>query len=987
MSALRAFRIPLFLFLAVLVVAPMAFGQQTGSLSGRVTSTDGQPLPGATVEAACANLPQARVTTTNENGEFRLPVLPPGPCTVTFSLSGLESKTRRATVLLGIDSPVNVSLGLTGVSETITVTAESTLVERDSTEVKSALGEQQIDEIPLGQEYRDLLKLIPGVQYSEDTIRGPSAGASGQDNEYLFDGVNVTLPLFGTLAAEPSTKDIAQVEVIRGGAKATDFIRAAGVTFDTVSKSGTNKFTGELEYQFQSDAMRGDQDQAVASVFEEAKSWLNLNAGGPILKDRLFFFGSYYYPLVERTERSNVYGPIPDLENRAHEYFGKLTYTPTASILLHGSYRDKNRDVTTASVAATSAATTALGEEATQKIAILEASWVVNQRSFVTGKFTDFALETSSVPDFLLPNVVPSIASGTRIDINNLENLGLLVVPAPISGQTAYNDFIAPIINRYGYINSAGVRTGGGEVGVGSTINGQDFLRQSAQLGYDFTIGGAAMTHDLHVGWQWFEDAEDLRRTSNGWGVLRVIGGRLNFTPPGGTATPIFYQAEFTRPLTGAGAGEVNIHSEYVSHNIEINDTIRWGNWSFNLGAIASNDKLYGQGLREDSSALSGFVFDRGNKYEMYEIPFEKTIAPRLGATWAYNGSDNVYASYSMYYPSSSSLPRAASWDRNTLGLATRVHFDQNGQIIGSEQVASSTGKLFVPDMDPRYTEEFMVGTQQQFNPTWSGRAYARYRYASDFWEDTNNDARERWAPAGFSRELYIPNLADQLTQIGTGGGRGSYVIAQMDGAFNKYYELNFETDWRHNKLFLRGSYTWSHYYGNFDQDNTTLVNDQSIFVGSSFIADGPGRQIWDNRYGDLRGDRRNMIKLFGSYDLPWNAIVGAYAAYQSGQPWETWNYRIYQGLPGFGTSTSDTSRFAEPAGRHRTDDHHFIDLSYTQNIPVKWVNLQLDLDVFNVYDNQTGYNVQPALNSALYGQPRDFFDPRRYQIALRIQY
>ena len=986
MVASRLFRTFLVLSLAILAIAPAAFGQQTGSLSGRVTSTDGQPLPGATVEANCAALPQARVTTTNEAGEYRLPVLPPGPCQLTFSLAGLETKTRKANVSLGLDTAVNASLGLTGVAETITVTAEASLVNKESTEVASALAEKEIDQLPIGQEYRDLLKLVPGVQYTEDTIRGPSAGASGQDNEYQFDGVNVTLPLFGTLAAEPSTKDIAQVEVIRGGAKATDFIRAAGVTFDTVSKSGTNEFKGELEYQYQGDEMRGEQEGTV-SVFEEAKSWLSLNLGGPILRDRLFFFGSYYHPLVERTERSNVYGPIPDLENRSHEYFGKLTYTPLNSILLHGSYRDKNRDVTTNSVGTFSEATTALGEEAHQKIAILEASWVINQRSFLTGKFNDFALETSSVPDHLLPNVVPSIAAGTTIDINNLQNLGLLVVPTPISGQDAHNAFIAPIINRYGYLNSAGVRTGGGEVGVGSTLNDIDFYRQSAQLGYDYTLDLAGMSHDLHAGWQWYEDAEDLRRTSNGWGVLRVIGGRLNFTPPGGTATPIFYQAEFTRPLTGSGAGEVNIHSEYVSHNIEINDTIRWGNWSFNVGAIASNDTLYGQGLREDSSQISGYVFDRGNKYKMHEIPFSKTIAPRLGATWAYNGSDNVYVSYSKYFPSASSLPRAASWDRNTLGLATRVHFDQNGVIIGSEQVASSTGKLFQDDLDPRNTEEFMLGTQQQFTPTWSGRAFARYRYGSDFWEDTNNDARERWAPEGYSKALYIPDLADKLTQIGTGGGRGSYVIAQLDGAFNKYYELNFESDWRHNKLFVRGSYTWSHFYGNFDQDNTTSVNDASVFIGSSFIADGPGRQLWDNRYGDLRGDRRNMIKLFGSYDLPWNAVVGAFAQYQSGQPWETWNYRVYQGLPGFGTSTSDTSRFAEPAGRHRTDDHHFLDLSYTQNIPISRFTLQLDFDIFNVYDNQTGYNVQPALNTAGYGAPRDFFDPRRYQLAVRVQF
>ena len=58
--------------------------------------------------------------------------------------------------------------------------------------------------VPVGQEYRDLIKLIPGVQYTQDSTRGPSSGSSGQDNVYKFDGVNVTLPLFGTLSAEPA---------------------------------------------------------------------------------------------------------------------------------------------------------------------------------------------------------------------------------------------------------------------------------------------------------------------------------------------------------------------------------------------------------------------------------------------------------------------------------------------------------------------------------------------------------------------------------------------------------------------------------------------------------------------------------------------------------------------------------------------------------------------------------------------------------------
>lgn len=973
--------------LSLLLITPIVFAQQTGEVGGKVTAIDGSTLPGVTVEARGNVLPQARVTTTSENGDYRLPVLPPGTYTVTFSLAGMQTVTRNVQVLLNQTATVNVSLGLAGVAETITVSAGTSLVDPESTAIKSALGETEIRELPIGQEYRDLLKLAPAVFYSEDTIRGPSAGGSGQDNVYQFDGVNVTLPLFGTLSAEPSTHDIQQISVLKGGAQAIDFNRAAGFTIDSVSKSGTNEFKGEVSYQFRTDSMRGDQTGSVVSLFEEDKAWATASIGGPILPDRLLFYASYYRPIVERTERSNPYGALPDYDSSRNEYFGKLTYTPTSSILLNGSYRTSDREIVNASIGTSSAPSTALNEKATQDIAILEASWVVNEKSFATFKYTDYANETASFPNIAATNV-PSIGPGARIDVSLLDQYGIISpVPTPIAGQTAFNAFIAPFVERYGFIRD-GVRTGGGEAGLGSTINEQDFFRESAQVAYDFTLG-SAISHDLHVGYQWFKDSEDLRRVSNGLGVITVPGGRINCTAAVcGTVQPIFYQAVFTRSALG-GAGGNNIHSEYASHNVEVNDNIHWNNWSFNIGFIASNDKLYGQGLREDSSAISGYVAAPGNKYEMYEIPWEKTIQPRIGATWSYNGEDSAYASYAKYVPAANSLPRAASWDRAILGLTTRASFDASGNFIGSEPVSSSTGKLFQDDMDPRYTDEFLIGTSQQINPQLTARAYARYRYSTNFWEDTENDTRVRLAPAGYPNTLYIPDLIAKLNQIRniTTANNRAYIIAELDGAYSKYYEATVESDWRGGKTFLRGSYTWSHYYGTFDQDNTTTVNDAGTFIGSSFLADGAGLQVWDNKYGDLRGDRRHILKLFGSYSLAWNGTVGAYGVYQSGQPWEIWSYEPYQALPGF-SGLNDINRYGEPAGRRRTPSHYQIDLNYTQNIPIAGFNIQLLFDVFNALDKQTGYNVDPRIHTtSTFGTFRDFYDPRRYQMKVSFQF
>ena len=993
------------LFLLISLTASFSFAQQTGSISGKVTASDGSALPGVTVEARSIGLPQARVTTTSSNGDYQLPALQPGPYTLTFTLSGMGSITRQTEVSLGQNRAVDVRLGMEGISAEITVTAESTLVDRESTAIQSALSNEQIQTLPVGQEYRDLIKLIPGVQYTQDQTRGPSAGGSGQDNVYQFDGVNVTLPLFGTLSAEPSSHDIVQINMVKGGAKAVDFDRSGGFTVDTLSKSGTNRFSGLLSYQIQDNELNSNPETGTNSRFEQDRTWATASIGGPILSDRLFFYGSYYRPTRTRENRANLYGELPEYSSTRNEYFGKLTFAPLSSILINGSYRDSSRKDKSNLFEFNAAATTGTAGESAQRIAILEGSWVLTPRSFATIKFTDYALETLDTPDFPL-DVQASTAPGTRLDLANLDRMGLLIVPTPGTNASA-NTFFAPFIERYGYIGSTGARTGGGRVGSANLFDDTDFFRESGQIGYNLTLG-SALSHEIHLGYQRYTDAEDLLRSSNGFGIINIRGGGTNCPATAcGTVKPAFFQATLQNQSLGA---QSTIHSEYRSQNFEVNDTIKWQNWAFNVGLIASNDTLYGQGLKKDSSTISGFVAAPGHEYEMYDIPFEKMLQPRLGATWAYNGMDTVFTSYARYNPAASSLPRAASYARQ-FTRTFDVYFDADGLLLGSAPVRSSSGKLFVPDMTPRSIDEYLVGTSQQLTNRWSARLFGRHRKGEHFWEDVNNDARIEFnPPPGIKRELYLDNLDAQLLQIGSGD---SYVIAEIDGAFTKYYEASLESDWRGDKTFLRGSYTWSHYYGNFDQDATTNNNDQNIFIGSSNLSDDPGRQTWDFKYGDLHGDRPHLLKLYGSYSLPWRTSVGAYAFYQSGSPYEIWSVEPYRRR--ISSGFSDTNRYAEKAGSRRTPDHYQADLNLTQSIPVRNLNLQIVADLYNVFDKQTGYNFEnrvsvlgltdktdvptvavpssipltPAQANLRLKAPfaRNFYDPRRFQIAIRLQF
>ncbi len=1012
MAKPRLFRTLLVLF--ALAVTVSLFAQSTGAIRGKVTASDGSVLPGVTVEASSNVLPQPRVTVTEVNGEYRLPALQPGVYTLTYTLSGMSTLTRKADVIVGQETPVDAKLGVAGVSESITVTAEATLVNKESTELESGLTSKQLAALPVAQDYRDLQKLIPGVQVTQDVTRGPSAGGSGQDNVYLLDGVNVTMPLFGVLVAEPNTQDVAQVNVVKGGAKAVDFERAGGFQIDTVSKSGTNKFTGEASFQTMRHGFVADQNGTQNLLYQQDRDWGTFNIGGPVVPDKVFFYGSYYRPSFTRSNASNLYGALPEYSRKRSEEFGKLTYTPTAAWLLNGSYRTSHDVETSSQFTSTQGPQTGTGFETRLKISILEGSWIINPKAFATFKWNDFKNPGGGHADFT-SSAVPSLAAGAKLPINDLANSGRFIVPTLIAGNATQNAFVQPFIDQYGYTNSSGVKTGGGTLGFGQfALDNDSFFRKGEQLGFNYTLG-TTISHDLHAGWQRNQESEDRFQTSNGWGVLTIPGGSSNCPASAcGSLKPAFFIANFSPQTTGTIP---SIHSEFHTDNIELNDTIHMNNWTFNVGAMASRDVLYGQGLTEANN-YAGFVKSPGVKYTMHVIPFSQTIQPRLGATWAYNGQDTVYASFAQYNPSSNSDARAASWDRN-LVQSINAYFDQTGTLMGVDPVGSSSGKLFNPGIKPRVIDEMMVGTAQQINSALSARIYTRYRKGTRFWEDTNNNARTAFGAGvpGVKQELYVPDLTAKLAAIGSGS---TYVITALDGSFTKYYEATAESDWHSGNTFLRGSYTWSHYYGNFDQDNSSFntANDAAIFIGSSNIGDGAGRQLWNFKYGDLRGDRRNIVKLIGTQAFAWHATAGAFWVYQSGQPYQLESFIPYSSLT---TSTSDTNRYAEPAGRRKSPPHHQLDLKYTQNIPIfKSVNLVLIADMFNVYNKQTGYNYETRVGSLgtctpttidpatkapcpanyfttglsgslayLKAAPfaKSFYDPRRYQLTAKISF
>ena len=152
--------------------------------------------------------------------------------------------------------------------------------------------------------------------------------------------------------------------------------------------------------------MVADLNSGIQSRYEQDRDWLNASLGGPILKDRLYFFGSYYRPTLTRSNAANLYGPLPGYDSTRNEGFGKLTFTPTKSVLLNASYRESKRVETGAQFASNASATTGTGNEARLKIFTADGSWVMNR-----GASSPSSTRTSPTPRRGGPTTRPTSTS------------------------------------------------------------------------------------------------------------------------------------------------------------------------------------------------------------------------------------------------------------------------------------------------------------------------------------------------------------------------------------------------------------------------------------------------------------------------------------------------------------------------------------------------------------------------------------------------
>jgi len=307
--------------LTSLACAVVAHAQTTsGALRGTLRSQAGSPIANATVSVRDLANGSVRSTLSDANGNYQLPLLAVGTYQLTVTSAGSQTvQDSNVRIALGLTSVQNYTIAsATGASATVEVTGRSQNLDSQQMFTSSSVDQSLIESIPLGgaRDFTSLVNLTPGTVYDADSNRVSVEGARGIQNNLSIDGASYNSNFFGEQRGSTripfafGADTIQELQIIRNSYDA-QYGNASGAVINAISKSGTNTFSGSLLYQVRPKSLVAqiapapyDPTGATSLSSFRTKNFNqvqgNFNFGGPIIKDKLFFFvGTEQYSYTE----------------------------------------------------------------------------------------------------------------------------------------------------------------------------------------------------------------------------------------------------------------------------------------------------------------------------------------------------------------------------------------------------------------------------------------------------------------------------------------------------------------------------------------------------------------------------------------------------------------------------------------------------------------------------------------------------------------
>jgi outer membrane receptor protein involved in Fe transport len=989
------------MLLAMTLFSGAAYAQeQRGSIEGIVKDASGAVLPGVavTVEGGSGKLE----TISGAEGAYRFPSVAPGTYVVSANLQGFKpAKVDAVQVILGEARKVDFSLAVAGLTENVQVTASSTAVDITSSATATNITRDRIDFVPRGRDFTDVVSQAAGAT-NESQAGGISIdGSSGSENKFIIDGVDTTNPQVGTSAVPMRAEFMEQVQVKSAG-YAAEFGGSTGGVINAITRSGTNQYHGMFLSDFQRRAWGGAQRPILADSLtsdtefvyikppkdDETRLDPGVSLGGPILRDRLWFFGQYQ-PGIRDTKRTVTftngttntfdqdfrvnYGAI----NVNGNVGGKLMFKGGGNFSPYETKRDLPSQTGRSSL--TDAASYLRGTKGSRETYSGSVDYVPSSRFTVSARVGRFLTnEESTGVEF--PGLIHEFSTAST-------PAGLAAIPDSFRRVAGFRSSVL--------VTDATARN--------------QYTRDS--IGADATYYLSAKgDHQIKGGIQTEKIGNDVQSGYNGDRILYYAG--RTYTAVAGPRTGTY---GYFRLLNISTLGEV------ASRNTALFVQDQWR---------VSNRLTLNLGLRTEHEAVPNFGEGQSTAID---FGYGQKLAPRLGFTYDPSGIGltKIYGSYGKYFDVMKyELPRGSfggdkwvdyfyTWDNPNFDVNKAGACATKTNTVGERPTcpagtfiealdrrhnsAAHGGEGIDPNLKPMEENEYQIGITRELANIRNVVVGARYIRKDLVRTIEDVGVLQCDAPDSCSEVFYIANPGEGITlSLANAPGVKAFPKAkrQYDGV-ELTLERRFANNWG-----VSGSYTYSRLYGNYsglassDENGRTSPNVNRFFDAIQNSFDLNGQPV----YGRLGTDRPHQFKGQFMYRFRTNTTLGL-------------NERIASGIP----VSEEASVGAEvpffPFGRGnlgRTPMYSQTDLSLWQAVSFAGKSFEVGMTVLNLFDQDTvtrrystrtvgafdlsneeffagGLNYNALLNSVdpdvKFNQPNQWQAPREVRLTVRFQF
>jgi hypothetical protein len=886
--ALR-FGASLLLFITLFATAVAAGqGNPTGTISGHVADPSGLAVPGVTVTAASPVLQGVRTATTSENGDYIIPFLPAGDYDITFELAGFQSVTRKAIpIKMAQTLPLDITLSVATVAESVTVSGQGGELVHAPT-IASNFKKETLERLPAGRTLNDAVLLAPGVAGNGPGGNIMMAGALSFESQYLINGVVVNENLRGQ-TLNLFIEDAVQETKVSTGAISAEFGRFGGGVVNMITKSGGNNFSGSFRTTFNNDAWRALTPYPTDATVDKITPVYEGTLGGPIRRDRIWFFGAGRFTKPEENRTLAVTGGNYATSTDERRYEGKVTYALAEGHNVKASYIKRTTEVKNNRFGTVMDLASLYDNSTDQHLYTGNYSAVLTSNFFVEGQYSK--------------KISATMDTGSRFTD--------LVKGTFISDRSKTIGTDNPRFNSPTFCAVCG----------GGWLEHRDNWDWFVKATY-FLSTKRTGAHSIVAG---FDNFKEWRKNDNWQSGSQYTLSASSTIIDGATIFPVFRNDNTTfinwLPILQRSVGnDIKTYSGFA------NDAWRFNNHvSINLGAridLNRSKDQSGTSVVKDSqwSPRVGVTYDiKGDGKWAANVGFARYVAGISTALVDAGSAGGRQASFSWTYQGPA-INTAATGPFLTADQALPILWDWFFANGGNDRATRTTPTI--PGLSTRVNgnvtspsiNEFSLGIANQIGKgEW--RVDYVHRKSSDMYGD--------FLDLSTGRVFDDKNRPFDLT-----------LVSNTPKAKRTYDGLTVDGRYRFNALQVGGNYTLSKTWGNFNGENVG-----SGPVRATFDTFPEYRQeSWNFPMGYNPGDQRHKLRLWFTYAVPMPQTigrldVGMIQRADSGVAVDvngSVDTRPYVANPGYVTPINSVNYYFIPRGAFRWDAVYSTDLAAT---------------------------------------------------------